>query len=635
MKNSEERIKYCLDWISKIDESGGTIKESRQKALQAYRSDHEIVPSLKGRSKATTTDMMDIVEWLKPSLLELFTSSNEIAKITAAGEEDYNDVHKLNKLVNYQIKVRNNWFITCHDMIDDALKFDIGILKYQWFKETKTFDKIYEGLTDQEYQAKLTETNITEIKHEIIPTGEIVLHNVTFRYFLHDSYPLIEAVPPEEFGFYYISRNIKDAFCYHKVKIPKWKFIRDYGQETFSEIEYYKNQEKTSDSLGNERFYDLGGKDFLYNEEEDSYNIYECYYDDPETGEPWITKICGEKELLSETNVYQCPPFIVATPIRVAHRIIGLGVYELTKEIQKIRTSVMRGILNNINTLNSRRYFGDPSRFNVKDYLENNAPDALIRTYGPPTGAVEPEIKTPLPGEVFAFWEMLEREKDYHSGVPRSFQGVTSSSLHKTFRGQAQQINQATQRVSMMARIIAEQAIVPLIQAVIDLNIRFLDKETTFRYLNEDITINPDNLLGKYDIIVNIGTGTGDKEQTILYMQQLLGLYRDLSMAGVPVANAQDVYNAMKELISAMDKKNVHDFCTDPEFNKGVMALVQVVMALGIPQQDPNVASLVQQIMVGLGVGLHGGTTQASEQPAQPFEPVQPQTTPMGGGYFG
>lgn len=638
-QTNEEKVKYCLDWIEKIQGAQGTIDEDREEALKFFRGDSSIVPALKGRSKAVTTDLLDTIEWLKPSLMEIFAGREEVGSIGATGEEDHKEAKKVHKLVNYQIRVKNKWFLIWHDFVDNALKLKIGILKYQWFTDTKFFDKDYKDLTDQEYAVLKNNPDTIELAHEQIEIGRMQIpeppyekliysHNATFQHVMTDSFPLIEAVPPEEFGFCYTAREIKDTFCFHKVKISKYEFIKEYGQAVFNKIENYKSKDEgESNTVGDERFKDLGGLSFLYNEKEDKYNIYECYFNDPKTNIPWIRRICADEELRDEKNKYGGPPFILGTPIRIAHRIIGLGMYDLCKNIQKIRTSLLRGILNNINTLNARRYFGDPARFNVKDYLENNTPDALIRTEGDPTGIVVPEIKTPLPGEVFAFWEMMNIEKDYHTGVPRSFQGVNTQVLNRTFRGQAQQINQASQRVSLITRLLAEQAIVPLIEAVIDLNIRFLDKKTSFRYLNEYITISPDNLIGKYDITVNVGTGGVDNEQTIIHMQQLLGLFSKFK-----IANGGDIYNVFKELIQAMKRKNVHDFITDPKFNEGVLMLIQIVVEAGLPQQDPRIAELVKQLMAGL---QQEEVSQSSQEPAQPREPTQDSVTPAGGDYFG
>lgn len=656
MEKKDDRISFLLKNIQRIKDGMTTLDSDRAEALRYYRSDPEIVDAFKGRSKATTTDLMDVVEWAKPALLEIFAGGDEVCSLEPASEEDVQAVEKQHILVNHQLRVKNNWFLVMHDWLDDMLKLKVGWIKYQWYREIKHVDREYEGWTEEEYQAKKMQPNVEilsvtqrEVGQTVVQdpntlasfASPVYVYDCKVRYIIEDEYPLIEAVPAEEFGFPIKCKDIAEAdFCYHRVRYKKWKFIKEFGEKKFEQVEgVQKAIDDNSGTVEKERFADLGGSSFFYDKDKDDYIVYECYFFDEETGEPKIAKVCADVILSEEDNKYGKPPFHGITPIRMAHRVAGFSMYDLVKQLQEIRTAFLRQILDNLYFANNRRYFGDVDRINMDDYLDNNFPGALVRTQGDPRAIVMPEEKAPLPPETFQFWEMLNVEKDYHSGVPRSFQGVNPNVLNKTWRGQNQQVSQASQRILMMARLIAEMGVAPLVSDIVDLNVRFLKKSVAVRYLNDWVDIEPDNIIGKYDRIVNVGLGTGNKDQVILYMQQLLGLFAQIRAAGVSIVTPMNVYNAMRELVKAMGFRNTADFVTDPKFSESIQMLIATLVQTGAVQH-PQIAAVAQQVAAQMGMlpnknaQAQAGTFPGQEPPAipeQPFQPMQPPNLSQGG----
>jgi hypothetical protein len=656
--SDDDEIDYCLTQIKKIKEEQKTLNTDRADAMKFYRAEPEIVECAAGRSKATTTDLMDCVEWIKPSLLEVFASGDQFVSLDPGGEEDTVAVEKQNLLVNQQLKVKNNWFMILHDWFDDMLKLKTGAVKYQWFESTEFIDKDYTELTDDEYMAKEMEKDCEVLAHTENSVAQMVTgpmglpmptqvrtHNATIRKTVRDEYPLIEACPAEDIGYPLKTRDVKDAmFFYHRIPYEQWEIEKRYGKKILEKVKGLSEaMHEDTDEVHRERFSDLGGEHFITSKDDGRLWVYECYYKDKENGTPMVAEVCGDVKCSVGKNKYRKPPFHVITPIKMAHRVAGFSLYDLIKEIQKIRTALLRQIMDNVYFANNRRYFGDPNRMNVDDYLNNNFPGALVRTTG--DYSPKPEEKSPIPQDVFAFWEMLNVEKDYHSGVPRSFQGVNPNVLNKTWRGQNQQIGQASQRVSMMIRLISEMGVAPLISDIVDLNIRFLKKPTMIRYMNTWNEITPDNIVGKYDVIVNVGLGTGNKDQMIIYMQQLLGLYLQAANAQIGVVTPINVYNAMKELIKAMGIRNVGDFVTEPKFTQTVMALLMTLQQMGAAS-NPQIGQMMQAIAGQLGMlpkpagaGANDkGTAPGQEMPPTPETPQspgEPRTQITGGGFFG
>ena len=661
MKTTDEIIDYCFKRIKDIQSDYASLQSDRVEALKFYNGDKSIVPIVKDRSQVTTSDLFDAIEWIKPAVLEIFTSSDEILSLQPETQDDTQSVKRMELLVNKQLRYKNEWFAMLYDAFSDGMLLKTGIIKYQWLKEVKYVDREYAGLNEIEYQAKIAESNFEVIasmqfissQAQVDPESGVTIapvvmeYNLKGRYVIEDEYPLIEAVPPEDVGFKFSARKIDNTFLYHRITYSKEEFALKYGVDVRDRIGH-QIDDSSGDMIRSERLADLGGMSFFYNKEQEEFYVYECFYPHPETSQAWLTIICAEEVLLNEKNKYGRPNFEIFSPIRISHRICGKSYYDLLADIQKIRTFLLRQFLDNACMANYRRYFIDFNRVNMDDYLNNNVANAAIRVQGgDPRTAVTPEEKAQLPSEIFNLFEMINIEKDYHSGIPRSFQGVNPDILNETFRGQAQQISQASQRIQMLARLMAETFITPLVKDIIDLNLKFLQKKTMVRYLNEWIEINPDNIIGKYDIEVKVGLGTGNKALQVSQLQQVLGLYSQFIKSGLGVVTGQNVYYAIKELMRNMGYRNTSDFVTDPHTAQNIEQLImvfsQVMQATGI--SDPKILELINKVAVNFGIQPQPATAQPlpnnpvagqniPNAPLQPQPPMQDRSMTLDGGGF-
>jgi hypothetical protein len=655
-------LEYCLKNIKDIYDDMSTLNNEKEDAFRFYRGDADIVPYTDGSSKVTTKDLQDLIEWAMPSLLDIFTSDTEVISLKPQGLEDTEAVRNQDVLINYQIKSQNPWFKIVNSVVRDGLMLRTGAVKVTWGKEVVELEKSYEDLTDEEYFSKLQEDNIEVVSHKeeieqeevvdmfgIVQVPSLKSHDLTLKYRFEREMPKIVPIMSENIGFPIDTCDIEDAkFVYCKVLMPKYEFTEKYGKEkadlvnaTLKDLEgnTWKGHPVTQ-----QRYEDLGGlANFFYDKTRDEYIVYECYYRNRDTGKPWVTVLCGEEILSDEENKYGSPPFEIFSPILDAHRVIGQSFYDLIVEIQKQRTMLVRQIMNNVYKSNNGRFFVDPSRINLNDLANSTKPFSIVRTIGDPSSAVMPEPNTPLSPFTFNLLEMINMEKDYHSGVPRAFQGVNKEEFNKTWRGQAQQVQQASMRINLIARIFAETFLVPLVKRLVKYNIQFMEKKTAIRVLNTFVEITPDNILGFPDVIVNVGVGNADKQQTILYMQQLLGIYAQASKAGSPVVTSDNVYAAMRELVKAMGYRNIDDFVTNPQLVQKLNSLMvyfknmaQQAIQMGM-QIPPEVGQLYMDVERTLNVGQQaqqieqGGGGEQSPQPAQPMQP----TNMSQGGNFG
>ena len=66
---------------------GGELMRRREKALEYYLG-YPMGTEVEGRSRVISTDLMDTIESMLPSLLKPFTSSTEVVQYDPVGPED-------------------------------------------------------------------------------------------------------------------------------------------------------------------------------------------------------------------------------------------------------------------------------------------------------------------------------------------------------------------------------------------------------------------------------------------------------------------------------------------------------------------------------------------------------------------
>ena len=102
-----------------------------------------------------------------------------------------------------------------------------------------------------------------------------------------------------------------------------------------------------------------------------------------------------------------------------------------------------------------------------------------------------------------------------------------------------------------------------LFRFLIKLNQLFINEETDVRLTNGPMQIDPTDLEGDFDLVVNAGMGAGAKQQNVQNMQILQGLMTQLYQLGF--VGPEQAYNFAKRYIEEIGFKNVDDFVMNPQ----------------------------------------------------------------------
>ena len=110
---------------------GDTISQQREQAMQYYYG----LPfgnEVDGRSQFVDTTVADTIEWIKPSLMRVFASGDEMVKFNPVGPEDVAMAAQATDYVNYVFTRDNPGWEILYSWFTDALLSKNGIVKVWW-----------------------------------------------------------------------------------------------------------------------------------------------------------------------------------------------------------------------------------------------------------------------------------------------------------------------------------------------------------------------------------------------------------------------------------------------------------------------------------------------------------------------
>lgn len=391
------------------------------------------------------------------------------------------------------------------------------------------------------------------------------------------------AVPPEEFS---VSRRTKlgalqdTDYCHHKTVRTVTDLLEDGFDEDSVEAlpaaDFDDTEEAQARDTVSDRSSGTGGASNL-NKATRQVEVTEHYirmrYESDEAALYRVTT-AGE----STTVLYRDGkpaidrieeiPFASMTPFIMTHRFFGRSLADLVMDIQRIKTSIIRQLLDNMYLTNNQRteIAEEYSTARTIDDWLTNRPGGIVRTRRP--GGLNPIPNNPIGSFGFPLLEYWDQEKEERTGVTRQGQGLGEASL-KNVGEQAllSMFNMAQQKMRLIARVFAETGIRDLFLLLHAITRRNATKADTVRLRRKWVTIDPSKWRRRDDMTVTVGLGSGSKGQQVAFLTNLLGLQKEALAAGGigGMVQPKHVYNTVKRLVEASGFRSVDPFAADPE----------------------------------------------------------------------
>ena len=550
-----------------------TISLQREEAMRYYYAE-KFGNEVEGRSQYVDSSVMDTIEWIKPSLMRVFASGDEMVSFSPVGPEDVESAKQATDYVNHIFTKDNPGWEILYTWFTDALLQKNGIVKCWWDEYEDHNREEYNNLDEQEFNTLLMSPGVEILEH----TPEEGYHDVVITRKAYVGRVKIENVVPDEFLISRESKTIEDArFVCHRIKKTLSELREMYPDEDFDPMELSGGQydfdtamwgeTRARYSFDNSATDGFGGDINLGNEEAlKEYWLHESYLrtDWDGDGIAELRKVCSVGSYIIENEPIDRIPFVSITPVKIPHKFFGLSIADLIMDIQLIKSTLMRNLMDNMYNQNFGRYAVLEGQANLDDLLTQR-PGGVVRVKSP--NAVTPLATPQLEQSSFAMLEYLDKLRESRSGVNKYSQGLNENALtsHTTATAVAATMTAAQSRVELIARCFAETGVKELMRNIYELVLKNQDHQRVIMLRNEWVPVRPDMWKDKYDCTVSVGIGSGNKDQQLMHLTTMLGFAGDAMRGGLKIVSEENMYNMGAALIKNMGFQNVDDFLTDPD----------------------------------------------------------------------
>jgi hypothetical protein len=293
--------------------------------------------------------------------------------------------------------------------------------------------------------------------------------------------------------------------------------------------------------------------------------VYESYlkFDMDGSGVSILHKVLHAGSELLDVEPIDYIPFSTVCPIPIPHKFYGLSVAETVQDVQLIRSTLTRNLLDNMYLSNNGRFQVVEGQVNIDDLLTNR-PGGIVRTRSP--SALQP-IQTPAlqsySFEMLKYWEEL---KTGRTGVNPQTQGLSADVLktHVTTGAVTAALTNAQGRLELIARVFADTGVKNMFKSIYNLIQRYEDRKKVVRLNNNYFQIDPSSWREDLDVDIEVGIGYGDQDIRLQNLSNYAAFVEKVGQQTQGIIQPDNIYNLMREIADEMGIKNVDKFISTP-----------------------------------------------------------------------
>ncbi len=427
----------------------------------------------------------------------------------------------------------------------------------------------------------------------------------------------IEGVPPEEFG---VGRNAKIgeplSYSFHAPTTTQADLIdQGYDEDQIKELPtaaFDTTAESIARDTVDERSAGTKGE---INKSNRLIRVTEhyCRMDYDGTGPKlWRVTTGGDNDLQvlkrdGKLDIEQIDfdPFAVLTPYIVTHRFFGKSAADLVIEIQRQKTSMVRGLHDNVYGANNQRLEVAEALAHPKtlDDILDNRIGGVVRTKQP--GGIIPIPNAPIGDFVFPLLEYLDQVREWRTGVTRMGQGLDPEALQDLGDpARAQLMSAAQEKTKLIARIFAEVGFKPLFWKIHATVRKHESTRPTVKLMGKWTTVDPREWKRRDDLTANVGLGGGSKSEQIAFWGNEASSQME-SLNLVPgLATPGQIYNSLKKRLELAGHKDTDNYWSNPDEQppqepKPSPEEIKAQSAMQVEQMKTQATLQIQQAKMG------------------------------------
>ena len=549
-------------------------------------------------------ELRDTVEWIMPTLMEIFVGSGKPVQFDPQEPNDEDQAEIETEVVNHVFMRQNEGFFILHDFFKDALLLRNGYISSYWLKKRKTSVETYTGLGVPEVTMLMQEAKergdeievLEQSEKEVLmpgPNGPAPqpMFDLKLRRTRNIGRVQVDCVPPEEMRVSPQARNgLEDApFVEHESK----KSRSELKQMGFDAAKVDSIEIATPDWLDLIALARDEVTDQLSEEEPTDPASQMCTlrtvfiridYDGDGIAELRRVMVGGDK-ILDNDEVEELS-FTSCSAIRMPHRHVGISYYDLLYDLQVIKTTLFRQALDNLYITNNQGYAVDWKNVNMGDLLVSR-PGRIVRTEGPPANFIMP-LTTPsnMMSQIVPALEYCDLQREMRTGIGKDTMGVDADALQDVTKGgQLASMAAAAKKVQLVARLLAE-GVKDTFQKIHNLLRRHQDQQMVLQITGGRwVTQNPSDWCERTELLINVGLGSGTRDEARQNIMLLGQAQKELAPFGM--VGPQQAFNTFKKVCHLLGFENPSEFAMPPDSQE----FQQAMQAKAHQPQDPRIAA--------------------------------------------
>jgi hypothetical protein len=628
-----------------------------------------------GRSKITTHDIEDTINWMMPDLMRVFLNGDDLVTCTPNKPQDEDNTDCAAQYLEHILFEDNPGSTIIHDFAFDGLLQRLGVVSVMWQDPKPKPAELLEGVSieqlmriqaDPEYkileQAEADQTiepdqpssyNSPAAPQQqlqgpetgpagsqtaqqpgqppqqvappqampqapgmptpgvLMPMGPVPVQAFNLKV---QRTPLlgrvhIENVPPEEIA---LSRRARafpgqqrgTAQSAGYVRRKQERFLGDVKKE-FPDADFdnqiaqagHNSQDMDSDPRVLSRFQNESvsiGVEVSNSQNRKKVDLFTEYlwidYDGDGTVE--LRRIVRvENTILENLAVDDCE-YKTWSPIRVAHKAIGRSVADTIIDLQKIRTTIMRLMLDGLSQSLVPRTAVNTQMVDeqgIDDLLDAEI-GGVVRVKGDVRMAVQPLINPDVSQSALTAIEYVDQKSEQQSGVTRHAQGIAPDAITKTASGIENLQAAAGERIELVARWLGI-ALEDVLKRALQLVVAHQDRPRWVKIKGKPLDVDPRTWSDEMGVKVHVGMGGSSRQTQLMNLGAIAAKQEQSIMAGGPqnpVCDVTHLINTYSRMTEVMGFKDATKFWNDPQ--KAQQMLAQA--ASQPPTPDPKLAEV-------------------------------------------
>lgn len=616
---------------AEIDNSLGFIQtettDERRRSLQYYNRE-PYGNEVEGRSSIVTGEVAEVVDGALPQLLRVFTQSDEMVRFEPKGAGDEEKAKQATEYVNWVLNHDNSGVILFHNWFKDALLQKNGIVKVYWDDQTDVTKEKYKNLNEEELTMLLADPEVEVVSQQMeevemaqtvdqmtgMPLPPVFSYSVTLKRTKNNGKVIVENVPPEEFLISKKARTIADApFVAHRKLTTRSELIAmGFNRAIVEKLPSYSDLTFTEERVARYDRGEMPDEQSSLDKAMQDVEVYECYIktDFDKDGIAELRKVTYAGSEILDNEEVDFVPFCSICPIPMPHKFFGHSLADRAIDLQLIKSTVTRQILDNLYLTNNARMGVVEGQVNLDDMLTVTA-GGIVRIKNP--NAIVPLSVPATASQSFPMLQYLDQVQSKRTGVNDVQQGLDPNILQNTTAtAVAAMQSAAAGKVEMVARIFAETGVKDLFEKILHLLCKYQDKAKIIRLRGKYVSIDPREWVNGFDISINVGLGTGNKQEQMAMVAMVLQKQEQiLGTQGFnnPLVTLTQYRETLGRFIEAAGYKD------SSEFFKEIPPELEQQIANPQPQQAP-VDPAVQAYMAQAQAQMQIDQAKAQQQMA-------------------